>query len=257
MALGSGKIQAENSQVPNNYFSCYFWRTEFPGNQERLMPDAGGNITKQSLYEFIERETKLDESIGEAQYTVRALKKDKKNLRALIVAAGFDLSMFDRTRQMMAIPYEQREAEFKELLRNMAWMGMPIGTQTEMFSQEETAVPPEIQISRVRDAGRTAGKLGRERSANPWPAGQLLYQEWDSSWLAGKEEAAQSATPAAPKRGPGRPKKTEAAAPAKPAAGLRKGKNEESHTAAPPAAPQEAPPSPSGLEFDTETEGTA
>lgn len=234
------------------------------------MPDAGGSIsntTKESLFEFVERETKIDEAIGEAQYNVRALKKEKKNLRALITAAGFDLGTFDRTRALMALPYEQREAEFRELQRNMAWLGMPLGTQAEMFRQEETAVPPEIQISRVKDAGRTAGKLGRERGTNPWPAGQLLHQEWDSSWLIGREEAAQSATPAAPKRGPGRPPKAETAAKAN-GAGLRKGKGKGKTNAPPtdpvfaqdPAPKPATPPAPSergDLEFDTDTAGSA
>lgn len=221
------------------------------------MPDASGaisNTSRESLYEFVEREQKLDESIGEAQYTVRALKKDRKNLRALITAAGFDLGMFDRTRQMMGVPHEQREAEFRELARNLAWMGMPIGTQSQMFSDEETAVPPEIQVSRVKSAGRSAGKLGRERTANPWPAGSLLAVTWDEEWLFGREEAAQTtvtaAAPPAPKRGPGRPRK--AAAPSEPVFA------QEPQQPEPEAETQpETTPVLSGLEFDSETEGSA
>lgn len=189
------------------------------------MPE-GSNTSKASLYEFLESEIKIDESIGEAQYTVRALKKEKKDLRALIKAAGFDLEVFDDTRKMMAQSFEEREAKHRERMRNMAWVGMPLGTQAEMFSEEETAVPPEVQLSRVQDAGRTAGKMGRERSANPWPAGQLLHQTWDSAWLEGSEQAAQSTEP---KRGPGRPKKDAAPRdsnkmPTAAQAGLRKGR---------------------------------
>ena len=230
------------------------------------MPDAGVNVTRESLYEFVERETKIDESIEEAQYTVRALKKTKKDLRALIKATGFTLEVFDETRAKMAMAYEEREANDKELRRNMAWMGMPLGTQSEMFSEEETAVPPEIQVSRVRDAGRTAGKLGRERSANPWQGGSLLFVEWDSSWLAGAEEAAQSTVEAPPKRGPGRPPKGTSAAPAKPK-GNGKGKGKRTDPPADPVFAQEPETlaqggaglaqAGSGLDFDTEPQGSA
>jgi hypothetical protein len=237
------------------------------------MPDAGGaisNVTKETLYEFIERETKIDESIEEAQYTVRALKKTKKDLRGLIVAAGFTLAVFDETRKKMAMSFDEREAEHRELRRNLAWLGMPLGTQAEMFSSEETAVPPDIQVSRVQAAGKAAGKLGRERGANPWQAGSLLYAEWDSAWLVGREEAAQS-TVEAPKRGPGRPPKAQVAeVSAKPASGVRKGKGKGKRTD-PPAEPVFAqqpaaeepvpepvtPPAPSGLEFDTDMAGAA
>lgn len=223
------------------------------------MPDVVGNISKASLYEFIERHQKIDESVEEAQYTVRALKKSRKELRAVIASAGFTLDVFDETMAKMQLSFEKREAYDAELRRNMAWVGMPLGTQAEMFSEDETAVPPEIQVSRVRDAGRTAGKLGRERGANPWKPGELLFSEWDSAWLAGKELAAQETEP---KRRPGRPKKDTAAE--KPAAGLRKGRSKKTDPGEPVFA---APPIPdadpadldhdpalpngvSGLEFD-------
>src|SRR5215469_5088493 len=151
------------------------------------MPDAGGHISntsKESLYDFVDRHQKIDESIEEAQYTVRALKKQKKELRAVIAGAGFILDVFDETLQKMQMSFEEREAYDRELRRNMAWMGMPLGTQAEMFSQEDTEVPADVQVERVRQAGTTAGKLGRERSENPWAApGSLLYQEWDSAWM--------------------------------------------------------------------------
>ena len=140
------------------------------------MPDAGGNVTKESLLEYVERYDGVEEEVAAAAEKVRLAKQARSRLRKLIESAGHDLKVFDRTREMMALPYEQREAEFKELQRNLAWVGMPLGAQAEMFSEQETAVPPEIQVSRVRDAGRTAGKLGRERSSNPWPVGQLLHQ---------------------------------------------------------------------------------
>lgn len=216
------------------------------------MPDAGGAIsngpTQAMLYDFIDRETKIDESIEQAAYNVRTLKKTKKDLRALIVASGFDLEVYDDTRKMMAQSFEEREAKHQERMRNMAWMGMPLGTQKEMFPAEEVEVPAEIQISRVQRAGRDAGKIGRERSSNPWPAGQLLYQTWDMAWLEGAELAAQS-TVDKPKRG--RPRKTESVAPTTKANGKGRGKNKQT------AEPQQAPPPPSDLEFDTETEGSA
>lgn len=197
------------------------------------MPDA--NVTKNSLFEFIDRHQKIDESVEEAQYTVRALKKQRKELRAVIAGAGFTLGVFDETMAKMQQSHEEREACDRELRRNMAWIGMPLGTQAEMFSEEETAVPPEVQLSRVRDAGRTAGKLGRERTSNPWRAGELLFAEWDSAWLQGSEQAAQSTEP---KRGPGRPKKDAAE---KPPAGLRKGRGKKAEDIEPVFA---APPIP-------------
>src|SRR5215469_15491895 len=177
------------------------------------MPDAGGHISntsKESLYDFVDRHQKIDESIEEAQYTVRALKKQKKELRAVIAGAGFILDVFDETLQKMQMSFEEREAYDRELRRNMAWMGMPLGTQAEMFKEEETAVPPDVQVERVRDAGTTAGRLGRERSANPWSPG--------------REAAAQDVVDK-PKRG--RPKKDASADPGqteRPAPQLRRGR---------------------------------
>jgi hypothetical protein len=209
------------------------------------MPDAGGNITKEGLYDFIERHEKIDESIGEAQYTVRALKKQRKELRGLITAAGHTLSVFDETMAKVAMSFEERESLDRKLRRNMAWLGMPLGTQSEMFTEEEVEVPAEIQVSRVRRAGEGAGKAGRERQENPWPAGSLLWATWDEGWRVGKEATAQT-TIDAPKRGRGRPKKN--AAPVEPVFAQEPEPEPETPIPAPPA---------SGLDFDTDVHGSA
>jgi hypothetical protein len=148
----------------------------------------------------VERYEDVEDEIANANATAKLAKDKRKKLRTVIKGAGFDLAAFDRYRVESQKSSERREAEDAEFRRYMAWSGMPLGTQAEMFKKDEPEddVPPELQVKRVRRHGVVSGRAGRERSENPWQAGQLLHQIWHEGWLEGKEGAAQSTVPTVP-----------------------------------------------------------
>ncbi len=80
---------------------------------------------------------------------------------------------------------EEREAADRAYRRNMAWLGKPVGTQSE-FDLAPSWSP--VDLSRVERDGFTAGKRGDRADSNSWTPGREEHQRWHSGWLRGQGE---------------------------------------------------------------------
>lgn len=212
--------------------------------------------------QFHERYDAIEREIDEAKAAQKEAVESRKNLRKIIKAAQINLVGFDQARADRDKSGELREEEQAEYHRQMAWMGKPVkaGEQAKFEFEAEQPQPAEIQIRRVRDAGRVTGKNGADRNANPWTPGTLLWSEFDGAWREGHQEweTAQEANAqtVVPKRGPGRPRKNTVAPEPAPEASAA-GEEPAPETPAPPPAPKPSRAKRGGISFDSETEGSA
>jgi ribosome modulation factor len=56
------------------------------------------------------------------------------------------------------------------------------------------------ELKRIDHEGEAAGKAGHHRDANPYTPGTEYAQRWDSAWLRGQAELAETLGPETPKR---------------------------------------------------------
>jgi hypothetical protein len=89
--------------------------------------------TKASFLDFIAQYRTLDAEVAEVVGV-------RKELRARIKAAGLSLGAFDRARKLADMAQDKRDAEHREVLRNLEWLSKPIGHQAVM----EFLVPHRI-----------------------------------------------------------------------------------------------------------------
>jgi hypothetical protein len=161
---------------------------------------AGGNVTQATFLQFVDEYSDVDQAVAQAVGM-------RKDLRKRIRGAGLNLAAFDRSRAEAEKSGDKREEEDREFRRNMAWLGKPIGFQADWVGApstssgprpngEDTAAVAEHQVHQVEAHGEAAGEAGRERGANPWSPGTLLYQTWDTAWMAGQETLARKLGPA-------------------------------------------------------------
>ena len=149
--------------------------------------------------DFHDRYDDADQAVAEA---VAA----RKDLRAAIKSAGIALSGFDRARRDRNRSGAVREAEHAEYLRQMQWLGKPVGTQAGFNFDIE-----ERDLGDIDSEGERAGFAGKRRESNPWTPRTEAADRWDEGWLRGDaqrqdaepEEEVEEAPP--PQRRRGRP----------------------------------------------------
>lgn len=149
-----------------------------------------------------------------AEAAVTEAGADRKAVLDRAKEAGLNPISFRRAYKEAKKASDVRETEDREYRRMMKWLGMPLGTQAELFQEpsegnglDEQAMAGH-QVHQVAAAGQTAGKAGHDRQTNRWAPGTYLHQIWDEGWVRGQEELAQTLVPPEPKRR-GRPRKSE------------------------------------------------
>lgn len=130
----------------------------------------------------------------------------RKDLRAEIKAAvGKEgLIAFDRARKDADMSGELREKRERAYRQFMAWQSKPIGFQASMdLPTDEAARALNVhELKRIDNEGEAAGKAGRKRDSNPWTPGTEGYQRWDTAWMRGQAEIAETlANQPQPRRG--------------------------------------------------------
>lgn len=160
------------------------------------------NITQSTFLQFVDEYNDVDQAVSEAVGM-------RKDLRKRIRGAGLNLAAFDRARVQAEKSGDKREEEDREFRRYMGWLNKPIGYQSDWIDPERrAAISPngpdggediaavsEHQKRQVELAGHSAGEAGRDRDANPWSPGTLLYTVWDGAWLDGQEVLASKILP--------------------------------------------------------------
>lgn len=162
------------------------------------------------LTEYQERDDAVAEAVGE-----------RKDLRKRIKGAGFDLKQFDRARQDADMSGEKRSREDALYRRYMQWLGKPVGTQGDMFTD---SVPGEsgdatldvYQLKTVDNEGHAAGLRGDKIETCSYTPGTEAAARWMTAWQRGQQEKVEAmpgnVTPIAGKRGRGRPPKDQPSA---------------------------------------------
>lgn len=171
------------------------------------------NVTKETFNEayddLVERLAKKQESdsaVANAYKRWEGVGVDKKELKRAIADGKLDAG----TRQRM----------HENHIRNMAWLGMPLGTQTAMdLGEPKPGEGSVITLKRakveIEREGLAAGRAGASITSCPHAPATESYQIWTSGWHKGQRENADKlsgGTSSAPRRG--RPRKQQPEAPA-------------------------------------------
>lgn len=145
---------------------------------------AASNLTQETFVEYFREYSAARTKIEEATAAARAILK-----RAASV--GINTKMLAKARENQRLDRDKVEADMQDLARYHAWLGLPVGTQAEMFGDAGDAPKKEVideqRIWEAGEAGLAAGKAGKNRTDNPHAPGSELYQAWDRAYIAGQE----------------------------------------------------------------------
>jgi hypothetical protein len=184
--------------------------SEHTGPATSSAPHPGSNVSQATFLKFVEELDNADQAVAEAVGM-------RKDVRKRAIGAGLNMKAVDQARKVAEQSGDKRDQHDRDFRLYMLWFGKPIGYQSDWIDPErgtrpapngeDTAAVSEHQQHQVQMAGRAAGEAGRDRDANPWSPGTLLYQTWDTNWLAGQEVLARKIGPseAPPPRKRGRP----------------------------------------------------
>jgi hypothetical protein len=153
---------------------------------------AGSNITPETFREAVRDAKKHRDASEEADKEARRirgayrarLKHWKKNG---IPQDEIVQAMDDMERGAEAVGEEMRiRAE------RMAWLGLPVGFQADIFGDTAKAAQSDPQHAEwaAGEAGLQAGKTGGLRDDNPYQPGTAEHVAWDRSFVAGMEALA-------------------------------------------------------------------
>lgn len=177
----------------------------------------GANLTRGTFLEFVQKHDDIDQEIASAKETMRSLNRRRKDIRKSVEANGITIAEFDRALDDRNRSDDELEASHRQYQRNLAWLGKPVGFQSDLGLPVETAADTKAatvyQMKQVDTDGYNAGRAGYAVSLNQHAPGTEEYQRWHNAWLRGQEAKikAEIKPTEAPKRGRGRPRKNGAA----------------------------------------------
>jgi hypothetical protein len=114
-----------------------------------IEPNSAHNIRAEFL-DLVAAYDSADAAVAEAQ-------RERRKIKLRVKEAGFNIRAFDRARRESSRDYEEREGFDQEYRRFMVWLGMPLGTQGDMFESPGEYVPVK------RRRGRPVGSRNRPR----------------------------------------------------------------------------------------------
>lgn len=123
-----------------------------------------------------------------------------KAARENFKAAGGDLNAMKIVDHLQKVDDAEAELLMRETLRYAGWLGLEIGTQTELFGDA-----PQIDLTagiqsqhrewEVEQAGYKAGKAGEPIDNCPHPGGSPFFTRWRSGWHDGQAALAVTLKP--------------------------------------------------------------
>lgn len=129
---------------------------------------------------------------------------DRKDLKFAIAEGG--------------LSSDERELRHRRRMQYLEFLGKPVGTQTDMFTEEaadqsagegdpEAAAEDEAAVARHElnvafNQGSIAGKAGAQAASNPYQPGSEQAQSWSTGWSAGQKEFVTSTLGGATRRAP-------------------------------------------------------
>lgn len=113
---------------------------------------------------------------------------------------GGDLNALKIVDHLQGLDDAEAELRMRETLRYAAWLGLEIGTQTELFegapqvdlTASVTAAHREWQ---TEQDGYKSGKAGEPIDNCPHPGGSPLHTRWRSGWQDGQAALAMAMKP--------------------------------------------------------------
>lgn len=116
-----------------------------------------------------------------------------KAAREAAKAAGMDMNALKIVEHLASLDDADAELRMRETLRYAAWMGLEVGTQTDLFGGDggpkltDKIVGQHAEWKAEQD-GYDAGKAGKPRDDNPLPGASPLRARWDAGWHDGRAQ---------------------------------------------------------------------
>lgn len=176
-----------------------------PRGRKRREPQTEPTIAQPNVgkAEFLEC---YDDAI-EAKANLDSARGKYQNVIKRAGTLGLNVAAFKRAIAESLRERDKREIDDRDMRKYMEWLGMPLGHQAEMFTNDnapkpnghdpETSEADEKHALRVADReGYTAGKAGANVDSCPYELGSELAQVWHSSWhRAQSEQVHETLTP--------------------------------------------------------------
>jgi hypothetical protein len=118
---------------------------------------------------------------------------------------GINLAALKVVENRAKLDSDERELIDRKVAEYALWLDQPIGSQTDMFGSatvSEEATAEQHEWTATGD-GLEAGKAGKQRDDNPYPAGSAVHVAWDKAWLRGQKIIAKQMGPTKGRRGKG------------------------------------------------------
>jgi hypothetical protein len=109
-----------------------------------------------------------------------------------------EFASFKSVRKDAEMPGENRERRELARRKMMLWLNKPLGHQAsfDMESDDANVVALNTHTLKSIDTeGYAAGKAGHHRGSNPYTPGTEAAQRFDTAWLRGQSEIAQTLAP--------------------------------------------------------------
>lgn len=125
------------------------------GDQDKeRQQEIGGNLTQETFLQSCQEMAAINAKVAAAN-------EERRKVRKTIKARGIELGILDATLKMADWDREEVRLAFDNRRRYAEWLGLPIGTQTDMFKDltPEQKAQQEAHARGVTDA--RAGKSGQ------------------------------------------------------------------------------------------------
>jgi hypothetical protein len=189
--MQAGRRQSERARRSNDITSPHFTQElkhmakPVRPKKEKVKP-APSNVTAGLVQHWGRELSKTQMAVTEAMGVHRSRVKAAKN-------AGVDTKALLAGLQMRKRDPEEVMAEVKNGLRYLAFLGLPIGAQAGLFSNDGEIADQLTDTERAQQAeweaqvaGYSAGRAGQHRDANPHPPGTPHHVAWDEHYLKGQ-----------------------------------------------------------------------
>lgn len=113
-----------------------------------------------------------------------------KAAREAAKAAGVNMNALKIVEHLSNVDDADAEIEMRETLRYAAWMGLEVGTQSDLFGSNDGPKLTDKIVGqhaewKAEQAGYEAGKAGKPVDECPYPGASPMREHWSSGWRDG------------------------------------------------------------------------
>lgn len=148
------------------------------GEKQDAAPTVLDEGTKQHHHAMLSSSLR---DIEEKTEELSSLRGVYQNARKAAKKVGIDVAAWKRAWDLKKREPTEVIAEHQHTIEWLKFMGAPLGTQMDMFSDVEVR-----NTVSAESAGYAAGKNGETATNNPHPPGTKEAQDWQAGWLRGQ-----------------------------------------------------------------------